>query len=414
MAQTPTRAPVSPLRLGEGPSGTHSRHGSTTEGAEPAVSPMYSGNPVRMRLQPVLGDVRPVPDELRDTSPSQLLQPFRTEVTGSMLPIHANYSHAEVMYWHKLQEQIAHRYYKPIKRPDHDAEREDEHVAPRPQVESVSEAPDVPHQGMHDTVGWAAVAAREGRIDVHPQDTEAKAALTMHLSSQDAWNQPWQFDETIGAGSAQPIIPIAGLSEEKTANLTRVQRRRYRVRMFMLRNVFVPLLCRALNVGVLSATLGIGVRLRKQLVNNDAEMSVGVSPLAAIIFSPPSIVYALTQIWIEYRSRPIGLWKLSSKLWYTALELVFICLWSAELSLSMDNYFTSNVVCVSPKSPFYSHASRFGVTLTHPDAKGTICDLQIALICVVFISVVVYLFVFMVRATLTQISLFRIFHRIRL
>lgn len=414
MAQTPTPAPVSPLRLGEGPSGTHTRHGSTADRAESAVAPMYSGNPVRSRLQPVLRDIKPVSEELHETSPPQLLQPFHTEVTGSMLPIHANYSRAEVMFWHNLQEQVAHRYYKTVEQPNHNAEREDEQVAPRPQVDSVSEAPDVPNPGMHDTVGWAAVAAREGRIDVHPEDTEAQAALTMHLSPHDAWNQPWQFDETLGAGSAQPIIPIAGLSEEKTANLNRVQRRRYRVRMFMLRNVFVPLLCRALNVGVLSATLGIGVRLRTRLVNNDAEMSVGVSPLAAIIFSPPSIVYALTQIWIEYRSRPIGLWKLSSKLWYTALELVFVCLWSAELSLSMDNYFTSNVVCVSTKSPFYAHASRFGTTLTHPDEKNSICDLQIALICVVFISVVVYLFVFMVCVRLTQISLFRIFHRIRL
>lgn len=416
MAQPPTRPPGSPARGESVPvdsSNASTRGGSTVGGSETLPTSTYLGNPVRLRLQPVLGQVQPVPRELQETAPAQLLQPFHPAGEGAMLPMHAHYSRAEVLYWHNLQQLVAHRYDVPVAVPNRDAENP-EPIDPRPELESTEHAPDVPYPGLQDTIGWAAIAAREGRTDVHPEDTEAKAALTMHLSPHSEWNTPWQFDEKLGAGSAQPIVPIPGLSEEKTANMNRVQRRRHHVRMFMLRNVYVPLICRAINVGVLSATLGIGIRLRQLLVHNQSEMAVGTSPLAAIIFSPPSIVYALVQIWIEYTSRPIGLWQLSSKLWYTALELIFICLWSAELSLSMDNYFTSTIVCVSLKSPFYSNSVKLSTNLTHPEQKMSICDLQVALICVVFVSVVVYLFVFMVRARLTQVSLFRIFHRIRI
>lgn len=373
------------------------RRGSPVGLSEPPPAPMYDGNPIRLRLAPVLGQGQEVPESLRDKAPAQLREPLKSEQEGAMMPIHAAYSRAELMNWYNLQARVAHRFHTQIEPPNmraHDAPQE----APRPDDDSISEAPEVPGIGMQDTIGWAAVAAREGRTNVHPTDTEAKAALTVHMGPTPAWNEPWEFDESLGAGRAEPVVPIAGLSEEKTATLNKAQRRKHMVRMFLLRNVYVPLLCRVVNVMVMSTTLALGIRLRLKLDENHSEMAVGMSPLLAIVFSPLSIAHALFQIWIEYFSRPIGLWKLSSKLWYTALELIFICLWSAELALTLDNYFTSTIVCINASSPFYQNASAFRTELTHPESKGTLCQLQVALICVVFISVIVYLIVFMVRA----------------
>ncbi|WFD42285.1 hypothetical protein MPSI1_000926 [Malassezia psittaci] len=240
----------------------------------------YKGNPAKLRFEPVLGHVRSVPSSANHTAPAQLVEPFHREGEGSMLPIHAFFSRAEVLHWNNFQRQVAHRYGKEIPELDFDTRDEERVPEPRPHAnETTHSAPDVPYPGLQDSIGWATLAAKEGRTDVHPDDTEAKAALTKHLSDHDAWNEPWKFDENLGAGSADPIVPIAGLSEEKTAQLSPVQRRRHRIRMFMLRNVFVPLILRALNVIVLSATMGIGARLRMSLVNNDAEQSVGLSPL---------------------------------------------------------------------------------------------------------------------------------------
>ena len=104
-------------------------------------------------------------------------------------------------------------------------------------------------------------------------------------------------------------------------------------------------------------------------------------------------------------TRPIGLWGLSSKLWYTAIEIVFTCLWSALLALAFDNYFTSTIACQANASPFFPIIEQVLKSYGDVEDKGKICSLQITLICLCMVSVVVYVFVFM-------ITLFRIFYRV--
>lgn len=179
-------------------------------------------------------------------------------------------------------------------------------------------------------------------------------------------------------------------------------------RRFLLHNPFVPLLFRLINIAFTSSTLAIAAKLYIILKREGAEDSVGSSPIVAIIFAPLTLVHVGVQIYVEYFSKPIGLWRVGSKLFYTLTELIFVCLWSAELSLSFDNYFTSTLVCSTLNSPYSGGGDRpvFGQqTLDNPNAKPYICRLQGALIGLVFTSLLAYVIVF-------SVSLFRIFVRV--
>ena len=242
-------------------------------------------------------------------------------------------------------------------------------------------------------IGWSFLSPHdEKRMALDGQHT-----LTQYKSSLPAWNQPWAFKDALGADSNAHVAgnTLVGSHIQKGAVQVPWHRK---LAVFLLRNPFVPLLLRLVNIAVLTSTLAVGVRLRRQLIHHDIESSVGISPLTAIIFAPLSLAYALFQIWLEYKSRPIGLWKASSKLWYMTLELVFVCLWSAELALSFDNYFTSTIGCIKSSSPFYSHA--YQDTNANISDKSPFCNLQTSLICLNFISVMVYLVVFLVRCSM--------------
>jgi hypothetical protein len=90
---------------------------------------------------------------------------------------------------------------------------------------------------------------------------------------------------------------------------------------FLLDNPFVPLLFRFINIAFTTSTLAIAIRLRNLLQQQGAEAAVGSSPLVAIIFSPLTLVHVGFQIWLEYFSRPIGLWEVGSKLFYTLIDV---------------------------------------------------------------------------------------------
>lgn len=222
--------------------------------------------------------------------------------------------------------------------------------------------------------------------------------LTMHQAHGKKWAEPWAVTPETFHGY-QPD----GARKEDIAWPDHEPTQRHRVlrpswwRGVLLRNVFVPLAFRLLNVMLITGTLAVCITLRIALRRNGVEHAVGTSPLIGIIFSPPSIVHAWFQTWLEYFSPPIGVWRLGSKLWYTALELVFICLWSAELSLVMDNYFTSAIVCSGINSPFVNAYRPLQRPLKYPWQKSRICSLQVALICLCFVSLLVYICVFMVR-----------------
>lgn len=112
---------------------------------------------------------------------------------------------------------------------------------------------------------------------------------------------------------------------------------------------------------------------------------------------------------LEYFGRPLGLWRTSGKLAHTLSEVLFICAWSAALSLCFDNFFTSSVPCASSSSmSWYNQLDRPPSVV--PNFEGGlgdhICEDQLALICLVGVGLLVY-------CTNLIISLFRIFEKIK-
>ena len=90
---------------------------------------------------------------------------------------------------------------------------------------------------------------------------------------------------------------------------------------FLIHNPFVPLLFRVINVAFTTATLAIAIKLHLLLKSEGAEAAVGSSPVVAIVFAPLTLLHVGIQIWLEYFSRPIGLWQVGSKLFYTLIEV---------------------------------------------------------------------------------------------
>ena len=113
----------------------------------------------------------------------------------------------------------------------------------------------------------------------------------------------------------------------------------------------------------------------------------------------------MVAIYTEYFGRPVGLWHTSSKLAYTLIEVVFICVWSAALAVSFDNYCTSDIPCAGPSSiAWYSSLPR---PPSLQSAVGDeICDEQLALICLVGVGLTMY-------CSNLIINLFRIFERVK-
>ena len=126
-------------------------------------------------------------------------------------------------------------------------------------------------------------------------------------------------------------------------------------------------------------------------------------------------MYALWHYWfpfsqvpqLEYFGRPVGLWGTSAKLAYTLSETLFICAWSAALSLCLDNFFTSPIPCAPASSIlWYSQLARPQLPPHSVDMGDQICDDQVALICLVAFGLLTYCFNLI-------ISLFRIMEKVK-
>ncbi|KAN0060220.1 hypothetical protein ACQY0O_007549 [Thecaphora frezii] len=239
---------------------------------------------------------------------------------------------------------------------------------------------------------------------------------TVHQPATPGWASPWRPEERSGGHSIEidgyRFRPNGmGYFPRTETGRSRGSRGRRRLwlewwKNFIIHNPFVPLLIRIVNISFTTATLAVAIKLWRVLHQERATDAVGSSPMVAIVFAPLTLVHIAFQIWLEYFGRPIGLWTVQSKLFYTTIEIIFICFWSAELSLSFDNYFTSTLVCVSFGSPF--GGSDHGLDpqpLLDMSRKPYICRLQGVLIGLTFVSLLAYVMVLMV-------SLFRIFVRV--
>lgn len=119
-----------------------------------------------------------------------------------------------------------------------------------------------------------------------------------------------------------------------------------KLRKFLLHSAYVPLLFRSLNLGFTTATLAVCIRLRLLESRYEVIGISGAGAIIGIIFAPMTLTHVMVSIYLEYfYGRPIGIWGIRSKMAHTLLDLVFICFWSAELSLVFDNYFTSLLSC---------------------------------------------------------------------
>ncbi|KAK0233251.1 hypothetical protein IW262DRAFT_63226 [Armillaria fumosa] len=241
--------------------------------------------------------------------------------------------------------------------------------------------------------------------------------LTLTHNATPGWETPWTArptaqgpsrsegrDDGYGFGDVEHASSSTG-----SQDITVWQRRKKRFRAFILSNTYVPLLFRFINLTFTTIALGVAIRVRQREREYGIMGALGSSPTLVIIFAPLTLVHVLTAVYLEYFGRPLGLWRTSGKLAHTLLEVLFICAWSAALSLCFDNFFTSLVPCASPSATsWYNKLPRPASNLpTFEGSVGdTLCDSQLALICLVGVGLLMY-------CSNLVISLFRIFEKVK-
>jgi len=165
-------------------------------------------------------------------------------------------------------------------------------------------------------------------------------------------------------------------------------------------------LFRFVNITFTTSALAIAIRIRALEMSNHVRGAVGSSPVLVIIFAPLTLAHVMIAIYLEYFGRPLGLWRTSRKLAHTLLETLFICAWSAALSLCLDNYFTSVIPCSEEGKEWYNELPP---PPTIPDVGSVgprICRNQLALIFLVLIGLIMY-------CMSLVISLYRIFEKVK-
>jgi hypothetical protein len=245
--------------------------------------------------------------------------------------------------------------------------------------------------------------------------TPPVGAFTAQHNATPGWDAPW----TSRVGAQGP----AGRHNSEGYNFTEDdedsnspvdpnkdytvwQRRRKRLRAFILSNAYVPLLFRCINIAFTTTALAIAIRIRLLEMRLRITGGLGSSPTLVIIFAPPTLVHVMSSIYLEYFGRPLGLWRTSAKLAHTLSEVFFICAWSAALSLCFDNFFTSIIPCASASSISWYSTIHRPQPDNDPVGGDKLCDDQLALICLVAFGLLAYC------ANLI-ISLYRIFEKVK-
>ncbi|OAX44730.1 hypothetical protein K503DRAFT_728329 [Rhizopogon vinicolor AM-OR11-026] len=236
--------------------------------------------------------------------------------------------------------------------------------------------------------------------------------FTLSHNKTPGWDTPWKPKTEFPMDSRGDYSHL-GLTGDRTDGESghgSDRSRKKRFRAFILTNIYVPLLFRFTNITFTTAALAIAIRIRILELHYGIMGIVGSSPTLVIIFAPLTLVHVMVAIYLEYFGRPLGLWQTSGKLAHTLLEVCFICAWSAAFSLCFDNYFTSRVPCASAsRIAWYNELPRPELSLADLGEGGvgdTICDYQLALICLVGVGLVLY-------CISLVISLFRIFEKVK-
>ncbi|KAG5654797.1 hypothetical protein H0H81_003805 [Sphagnurus paluster] len=271
------------------------------------------------------------------------------------------------------------------------------------------------HKDTEKDAGQASSSFRQQGLSITlPPPT---APYTLAQAMTPGWDSPWSSGAAAQGPSHHRVHGhnSYGLSQaledsdasHKTADTWRSRKQRFRA--FILTNTYVPLLFRFINITFTTSALAVAIHIRKMEINGHAMGAVGSSPSVVIIFAPLTLVHVMIAIYLEYFGRPLGLWRTSGKLTHTLSEVLFICAWSAALSLSFDNYFTSLVPCANATAmSWYNELPRPPSILPHFEGAlgDRICESQLALICLVGIGLLAY-------CTNLVISLFRIFEKVK-
>jgi len=239
---------------------------------------------------------------------------------------------------------------------------------------------------------------------------------TLSHSRTPGWESPW-VPRSFGSMSRENVYEqlqnggaVEGrpLQVDETANNENWwPRTRKRARVYLLNNTYVPLLFRFINITFTTAALAVAIQIRKVEDHNNVTGILGSSPTLVVIFAPLTLVHVMVAIYLEYFGRPLGLWRTSAKLAHTLLEVLFVCAWSAALSLCFDNFFTSPIPCTSSSAiSWYSELPRPPSPLGSNNVKVSLCDHQMALIILVGIGLLMYCFNLV-------ISLYRIFEKVK-
>ncbi|KAH7911929.1 hypothetical protein BJ138DRAFT_1149446 [Hygrophoropsis aurantiaca] len=237
--------------------------------------------------------------------------------------------------------------------------------------------------------------------------------FTLSHNKTPGWDTPWEpTSYSSNSRGEYSYIGMSGAHRHNGEKDGDAKSRKQRFRAFILTNIYVPLLFRFINITFTTAALAIAIRIRNLEMRYSIMGIVGSSPTLVIVFAPLTLVHVMVAIYLEYFGRPLGLWRTSGKLAHTLLEVCFICAWSASLSLCFDNFFTSLIPCASSGSTaWYNQLPRPELSLPNlgRDAGGvgdSICDNQLALICLVGVGLVMY-------CINLVISLFRIFEKVK-
>ncbi|KAF8216105.1 hypothetical protein K438DRAFT_626302 [Mycena galopus ATCC 62051] len=244
--------------------------------------------------------------------------------------------------------------------------------------------------------------------------TPPTGAFTAQHNATPGWDAPWTSRVGAQGPAGQHLNEGYNYSDDEDTDSpvdpekdqTVWQRRKKRLRAFILSNAYVPLLFRCINITFTTTALAIAIRIRLLERRTHTMGELGSSPTLVIIFAPPTLVHVMFSIYLEYFGRPLGLWRTSAKLAHTLSEVFFICAWSAALSLCFDNFFTSIIPCASASAiSWYSTIPR-PQSDNSPVTNDKRCDDQLALICLVAFGLLAYC------ANLI-ISLYRIFEKVK-
>ncbi|KJA29243.1 hypothetical protein HYPSUDRAFT_32641 [Hypholoma sublateritium FD-334 SS-4] len=248
-----------------------------------------------------------------------------------------------------------------------------------------------------------------------PMPAQLPIPYTLAHTNTPGWDTPWTARPNAQGPNRHNRLESYGFEEDdQSTSSPRISgskwsRRKKRIRSFILVNTYVPLLFRFINIAFTTAALGIAIRIRALERKKNATGAIGSSPSVVIIFAPLTLVHVMIAIYLEYFGRPLGLWRTSAKLAHTLSEVLFICLWSAALSLCFDNFFTSLIPCTSESATaWYNQIPRpQGDVPTLEGSTGDqLCDEQLSLICLVGIGLIAY-------CSNLIISLYRVFEKVK-